>query len=52
MTTATEATLADLRDRLAYCESMTAAAYGDVTRVAVWGCQARRIRDQIKELEK
>lgn len=51
MSTATE--IEDLRDKLAYCESMAANAIAasDFTRQAIWGCQADKLRAQIKELE-
>lgn len=53
MSTATGHQVADLRDKLAFCESMaaTATADGDVARNAVWGCQARKLRAEIKSLE-
>lgn len=45
--------IADLRDRLAYCESMAANAVAvrDITRQAIWNCQADKLRAEIKELE-
>ena len=51
MSTATD--IADLRDRLAYCESMAANAVAarDITRQAVWNCQADKLRAEIKGLE-
>lgn len=53
MSTATEARIADLRDRLSHCESMAAVATADhdVTRAAVWGSQSRELRAEIKALE-
>ena len=51
MSTATD--IADLKDRLAYCESMAANAVAtrDITRQAVWNCQADRLRAEIRGLE-
>ena len=51
MSTATD--IADLKDRLAYCESMAANAVAarDLTRQAVWNCQVTRLRAEIKGLE-
>lgn len=53
MSTTTEDQIADLRDRLAYCESMAANAVAarDITRQAIWNCQADQLRAQIKGLE-
>ena len=53
MSTATEGKIADLKDRLAHCESMVANAIAahDLTRQAIWGCQVTRLRAEIKGLE-
>ena len=53
MSTATEDKVADLRDKLSHCEAMAANAVAnhDITRQAVWGCQARKLRAEIKSLE-
>lgn len=51
MSTATE--IEDLRDKLSFCEAQVANAIAcrDIARQEIYGCQARKLRAQIKDLE-